>query len=50
MKSVEKDARVSSGLLLQSEDGSVEVDMQFRVILQGIWDKNLKQLSDILFG
>ena len=50
VKSVEKDARVSSGLLLQSEDGSVEVDMQFRVILQGIWDKNLKQLSDILFG
>ncbi len=47
---VERDASISSGLLLQSADGSVEVDMQFRVILQGIWDKNLKQLSDILFG
>ncbi len=50
VRSVEKDARVSSGLMLQSEDGLVEVDMQFSVILQGIWDKNLKQLSDILFG
>ena len=48
--SVEKDPRVRSGLLLQSEDGKIEVDMQFEVILQNIWDNNLKQLSEILFG
>jgi V/A-type H+-transporting ATPase subunit E len=50
VKSVEKSASVRSGLLLQSEDGKVEVDMQFEVLLQNIWDSNLKQLSDILFG
>lgn len=50
VKAVEKSASVSSGLLLQSEDGKVEIDMQFRVLLQNIWDSNLKQLSDILFG
>ncbi len=48
--SVEKDPKVRSGLLLQSEDGKIEVDMQFEVILQNIWDNNLKQLSEILFG
>ncbi len=50
VKSVKKDPSISSGLLLQSKDGKFEVDMQFRVLLQNIWDSNLKQLSDILFG
>lgn len=50
VKSVEKDPKVRSGLILQSEDGQIEVDMQFDVILRGIWDSNLKQISDILFG
>ena len=50
VKSVEKNANVRSGLLLQSEDGKIEVDMQLEVLLQNIWDSNLKQLSDILFG
>jgi V/A-type H+-transporting ATPase subunit E len=48
--SVEKDVRISAGLILQSADGKFEVDMQYRVLLQNIWDSNLKQLSDILFG
>ena len=50
VKSVEKDPRISAGLILQSEDGKFEVDMQYRVLLQNIWDSNLKQLSDILVG
>jgi len=50
VKSVEKDPSIRSGLLLQSEDGKFEVDMQYSVLLQNIWDSNLKQLSDILFG
>lgn len=50
VQAVEKDARISSGLILQSADGKVEVDMQFSVILQNVWDSNLKQLSEILFG
>ncbi|AGI47022.1 Archaeal/vacuolar-type H+-ATPase subunit E [Thermoplasmatales archaeon BRNA1] len=47
---VEKDSKIRSGLILQSADGSLEVDMQYSVLLQNIWDSNLKQLSDILFG
>ena len=48
--SVEKDSRISSGLILQSEDGKVEVDMQYSTLLQTIWDREMKSVSDILFG
>lgn len=50
VSSVEKDSRIASGLILQSEDGSIEVDMQYSTILQAIWDRELKAVSDILFG
>ncbi|MDR3075250.1 MAG: hypothetical protein LBU30_04350 [Candidatus Methanoplasma sp.] len=50
VKSVEKDHRIRAGLILQSEDGTVEVDMQYETILQTIWDREIKALSDILFG
>ena len=45
VSSVEKD-----GLILQSEDGDVEVDLQYSTILQAIWDREIKSVSDILFG
>ena len=48
--SVEKDSRIVAGLILQSEDGQVEVDMQFSTLLQTIWDSEIKAVSDILFG
>ncbi len=48
--SVEKDSRIRSGLILQSEDGSIEVDMQYSTLLQAIWDREIKSVSDILFG
>lgn len=47
---VVKDPKISSGLILQSEDGSVEVDMQYSTLLQSIWDREIKAVSDILFG
>lgn len=50
VKAVEKDASIRSGLILQSEDGEMEVDMQYEVVLRSVWDRNLRQLSDILFG
>ena len=50
VKSVVKDSRISSGLILQSEDGSVEIDMQYSTLLQSIWDREIKAVSDILFG
>lgn len=48
--SVEKDSRITAGLILQSEDGQVEVDMQYSTLLQSIWDREIKSVSDILFG
>ncbi len=48
--SVEKDSRIASGLILQSEDGQIEVDMQYSTLLQSIWDREMKSVSDILFG
>ena len=49
VKSVETDPRIRAGLILQSEDNTVEVDMQYETILQTIWNRELKALSDILF-
>jgi V/A-type H+-transporting ATPase subunit E len=50
VSSVVEDEDIGGGLILENEDGSVLIDMQFRTILSGIWDKELKSLSDILFG
>jgi V/A-type H+-transporting ATPase subunit E len=49
VKSVETDPRIRAGLILQSEDNTVEVDMQYETILQSIWNREIKALSDILF-
>ncbi len=49
VKSVEKDPRIRAGMILQSEDGTVEVDMQYETILQTIWNREIKALSNILF-
>jgi len=48
--SVMEDADITGGLILESQDGSVRVDMQFETILRSVWEKELKDLSDILFG
>ncbi len=50
VSSVEVDSRIRAGIILQSEDGTIEVDMQYETILQTIWDREIKTLSDILFG
>ncbi|MCL2148859.1 MAG: V-type ATP synthase subunit E family protein [Methanomassiliicoccaceae archaeon] len=50
VKSVTTDPRIRAGMILQSEDDTVEVDMQYETILQTIWDSEIKALSDILFG
>ena len=50
VSSVEVDSRITGGIILEDEDGDVQVDMQYRTILQGIWDREIKSLSDILFG
>lgn len=50
VSSVAVDDRITGGLVLESEDGTIQVDMQYKTILQTIWDREMKSLSDILFG
>lgn len=47
---VVKSDRVSAGIMLENADGSLMIDMQYKTILQAVWDRELKALSDILFG
>lgn len=37
------------GLIFESEDGTVRLDFRFQTILEGIWEKELKNVSNILF-
>ena len=46
---VEQSIKIRSGIILQSEDGKIEVDMQFSVLLKSVWDSNIKEITDILF-
>jgi V/A-type H+-transporting ATPase subunit E len=41
---------MESGLILESEDGTIRLDYRFRSILEGIWEKELKNVSNMLFG
>jgi len=47
---LEKVSGITGGLILESKDGTMQVDMQYRTILQTVWDREMKSLSDILFG
>ena len=47
---LEKVGNIAGGLILESKDGTIQVDMQYRTILQTVWDREMKNLSDILFG
>ena len=47
---LEKVANITGGLILESKDGTIQVDMQYKAILQTVWDREMKSLSDILFG
>lgn len=38
------------GLVLESTDGLVLLDYKFKTILEGVWEKELKNVSGILFG
>jgi V/A-type H+-transporting ATPase subunit E len=45
-----EEVKMGSGLILESKDGTVRIDYTFKTILQGIWEKELKNISNILFG
>jgi len=41
---------MGAGLVLESMDGMVRLDYRFKTILEGIWEKELKNVSNLLFG
>jgi V/A-type H+/Na+-transporting ATPase subunit E len=45
-----EEVKMGPGLILESKDGSVRIDYTFKTILEGIWEKELKNISNILFG
>jgi V/A-type H+-transporting ATPase subunit E len=47
---VKRDAKIKGGLIIQSEDGQIEIDMQYSALLRTVWDGGIKDVSDILFG
>jgi V/A-type H+-transporting ATPase subunit E len=49
VRSIEE-REMDPGLFLESPDGTVSLDYRFKTILEGIWEKELKNVSNILFG
>jgi V/A-type H+-transporting ATPase subunit E len=43
------ETEMGSGLILENEDGSVRLDYRFKTILESIWDRELKNISNALF-
>ena len=41
---------MESGIVMESQDGTVRLDYRFRTILESNWEKELKNVSGILFG
>ncbi len=41
---------METGLVLEDATGNVRLDYRFRVLLENVWDKELKNVSNILFG
>lgn len=41
---------METGLVLEDATGNVRLDYRFRVLLESVWDKELKNVSNILFG
>jgi len=44
------EADIPAGLILESTDGQVRLDYTFKTILDDVWEKELKNVSKILFG
>lgn len=55
---VQKDSDIASvtetdmsvGLILESQDGTIRLDYRFNTMLGAVWDKELKNVSNALFG
>jgi V/A-type H+-transporting ATPase subunit E len=41
---------MSEGLVLESQDGTIRLDYRFNTMLAAVWEKELKNVSNVLFG
>lgn len=41
---------IDGGILIESEDGNLQIDYSYRTFLAKVWETGLKDASDILFG
>jgi len=41
---------MEAGLILEDAAGNVRLDYRFRTLLENVWDRELKNVSNILFG
>jgi V/A-type H+-transporting ATPase subunit E len=41
---------MGAGLVLESQDGTIRLDYRFSTILVSIWEKEMKNVSNVLFG
>ncbi|MDD3573456.1 V-type ATP synthase subunit E family protein [Methanospirillum sp.] len=41
---------IDGGIIVESEDGNLQVDFSYRTFLSQIWESGLKEASDTLFG
>jgi len=45
-----EETEMEPGLVFESRDGMVRLDYRFKTILEGIWERELKNISKMLFG
>ncbi|OPX67425.1 MAG: V-type ATP synthase subunit E [Methanoregulaceae archaeon PtaB.Bin056] len=45
-----KDAEIDGGVIVESMDGTLQLDYSYRTFLDMIWESGLKDASDLLFG
>ena len=41
---------MGAGLVLESQDGTIRLDYKFATILESAWEKEMKNVSTVLFG
>lgn len=45
-----KDVDIDGGVIVESRDGTLQLDLSYRTFLDMIWESGLKDASDLLFG
>ncbi len=45
-----KDMDIDGGVIVESRDGTLQLDFSYRTFLDMIWESGLKDASDLLFG